>query len=102
MKKITLMLIMLMTVTQLAIAGIPDNIDQNIRAFVKRTYDIETYGSSGQKMMYQEEVKSYLWLQKNAVEKEVLKRVMKMYPLDMYGYNGVKMMYEEEVKNSKW
>lgn len=99
MKKI---LLMLLISCSLLASQVPENVDQSIRAWVKKTYNVNDYGSSMQKMMYEEEIKNYLWLMKYAEDKETLKRVMSMYPPNEWGYSMVKMMYEEEVKNNNW
>ena len=99
MKKI---LLMLLISCSLLASQVPENVDQSIRSWVKKTYDVNEYGSSMQKMMYEEEIKNYLWLMKYAEDKATLKRVMGMYPPSEWGYSMVKMMYEEEVKNNNW
>lgn len=83
-------------------ANISKEQDDKIRNWVKKTYDINQYGSSAQKMMYKQEVDSYIWLQKYADDKETLKRVMGMYKPEEYGYSAIKMMYEQEVNNNNW
>lgn len=99
MKKI---LLMLLISCSLLASQVPENVDQSIRAWVKKTYNVNEYGSSMQKMMYEEEIKNYLWLMKYADDKATLKRVTSMFPPNQYGYTMLKMMYEEEVKNNNW
>lgn len=100
MKKILLMMFIISSL--LFAETVSDDVDQSIRSWVKKTYSIDKWGSSMQKMMYEEEIKSYLWLQKNATDKATLKRVTKMYPPSQWGYTLLKMMYEEETKNNSW
>ena len=101
MKKI-LLLFFIMSSLLLSAEKVPEDVDQSIRKWVKKTYSVDQYGSSMQKMMYEEEIKCYLWLEENATDKTILKRVTKMYPPSEWGYTVLKMMYEEEAKNNDW
>lgn len=102
MKKILMGLII---ISSIVLAEVPEKIDTQIRSWVKTTYPVDTYGSSTQKMMYQEEIESYEWLQKNVKSDDdlkILKRVMGIYDPETYGYSTVLMMYQDEKENSDW
>lgn len=104
MKKILLLFMLILSLNCFS-ASIPSNVDNDIRAWVKATYNLDTYGSSAQKMMYDEEIKSYNWLIENVKtneDKKIYKRTRKMYAPNQYGYAALKMMYVEEKKNSSW
>lgn len=99
MKKIFFLFLFVISISY---ANVPKAIDDNIRTWIKKTYNIDQYGSSLQKIMYEEEIKNYSWLQRYATDEVTLNRVMKMYPVNQYGYSLIKIMYEEETKNNNW
>lgn len=104
MKKILLLFMLIISLNCFS-ANIPKNVDNQIRAWVKTTYPVDTYGSSAQKMMYDEETKNYVWLMqevKSDEDKKIYKRVVNIYNPSQYGYTSLKMMYDEEKKNASW
>lgn len=89
------------------IKEISNELDTKIRDFIKREYNIDEYGNTMQKMMYQSEIKNVLWILNNVKKDDsenfkIYQRVLKDFPPNEFGYTMIRMMYEQELKNKDW